>query len=138
MSPLPPTTGRTDAKVESASAAAAPTVAATPVIIVVTEPSTRSAEPGDPVRQARVKRELAEVRERYVAAHPELPEPIRLAILGEKIVPGMTTETAFVALGAPERVTRSVNSEGTNEQWSFPGRTLYFEKGILLSYTEER
>lgn len=89
-------------------------------------------------RQANLRREAAEVRERYIQAHPELAENVRAAILNQQVIPGMTAETVFVSLGVPERATKRVSAAGTSEQWSYAGRTLYFYEGILSSYTEDR
>lgn len=112
------------------------------LMIRVTEqsnvPSAEQQAADETARQAKIRHEVARVREQYVRAHPELPESVRMAILDQQVVPGMTRETAFVSLGVPERVTKSVTFAGTSEQWAYPGRFLYFEDGILSHYTEER
>lgn len=114
--------------------AEAPRVVAAPIDTAALE---QQAKKDEAVRLAGLRRQAAKVREQYVNAHAELLEDVRLAILNQQVLPGMSSETVFVSLGVPERVTKRVTSDGTSEQWAYPGRYLYFENGVLSNYTEE-
>ncbi|CAM9968829.1 unnamed protein product [Chrysoparadoxa australica] len=49
---------------------------------------------------------------------------------------GMNKEMATISIGTPNDINKSVGSWGVHEQWVYDSLNLYFEDGILTSYTE--
>jgi hypothetical protein len=57
-------------------------------------------------------------------------------ILSNRIWIGMTDGMAQESIGSPDNVNRSNYSTGTQEQWVYKNRYLYFENGVLKSWQD--
>jgi hypothetical protein len=64
------------------------------------------------------------------------PEEIAQKIISRKIWIGMTSKMAVLSIGSPEKINRTVTGNGTNEQWVYGSRYLYFDNGILTAYQD--
>lgn len=62
----------------------------------------------------------------YVAAHPELPEEQRQAVLEDRIVPGMERKTVADLWGEPKD--RYRDRTGMTEIWFYETRYIGFDK----------
>lgn len=67
------------------------------------------------------KATIALRRKEYVDKNPLLADVIKKAILGEKIMLGMTESDVVASWGKPEKVNRSVGGWGVHEQWIYGG-----------------
>ena len=89
-----------------------------------------------------------EVRQDYINKHPSLPPKIKSAILGEKIILGMTKEQVLASWGDPAETHKYVYPNTIMEQWTYEKcntRTLsyscteyllIFINGVLASYSD--
>lgn len=59
-------------------------------------------------------------------------------ILEGKIWLGMTSEMARDSWGSPNNINRDVGSWGVHEQWVYGDTYVYFENGILTSWSEQK
>jgi len=66
-------------------------------------------------------------------------EEIKKLLTNKEVRIGMTAEQVIRLCGKPNRINESVNARGKNEQWVYASGTyLYFENGILTSYSLSR
>lgn len=77
----------------------------------------------------------------YIADHPNLSPAIAQAMRARRPALGMTAEQAYLALGAPIDINRSVGAWGVSEQWVYnrprgERMYVYFENGIVTSWQE--
>lgn len=92
-----------------------------------------------PAMQRRHAAEAAQARrEAFVAAHTDLNEETRKAILAGKVFVGMTEEQALASWGAPSKKNRTILASGVREQWvySYGYQSLgylYVENGKLAA-----
>ena len=90
-------------------------------------------------RAAQAKRAASEERRKsYVEAHPELANRIKEAIGGGSVVLGTSPEEARASWGLPDHVNRTVNSNGTHEQWAYGNTYVYFDNGVLTSWQDSQ
>lgn len=59
-------------------------------------------------------------------------------LIDEKIWIGMTSDMAIASWGDPERVNKTVSSNGAKEQWVYAHDYLYFRAGILETFQTSR
>jgi hypothetical protein len=86
----------------------------------------------DPIRQ-----ELLRERRRQEISRKAWPEPIKLAVLENRVELGMTREQVTAALGEPRNV--DVTPTTRQEQWTYSGPTyLYFTDGALTMIARTR
>ena len=90
----------------------------------------------------------ASKRRQYVAAHPELTDEVKAAILSGDVVIGMTMEEVIASRGRPWDVNRTTTAYGTDEQWvmgpvdsmaTWPKKSkqyfyIYFENGKITAW----
>jgi len=86
----------------------------------------------DPIRQ-----ELIRERRRQEIGRKPWPEPVKRAILENRVELGMTREQVTAALGEPRNV--DVTATTRQEQWTYSGPTyLYFTDGALTLIARTR
>ncbi|MES2948645.1 MAG: hypothetical protein V4858_08895 [Pseudomonadota bacterium] len=81
-----------------------------------------------------LKREAARLtsEENAQAATRARASRMSAAILGRKIVIGMTADEARQSWGEPSKINASVGSYGRHEQWVYPGsQYVYVQNGLV-------
>ena len=63
-------------------------------------------------------------------------ESIAKKIFNHEIWIGMNTVMARLSIGSPIKINRSTGSWGTNEQWIYKNKYLYFKNGVLSSWQD--
>jgi len=92
----------------------------------------RLTERFDPLRREIV----TERRRRQIGAKP-WPEPIKVAVLQDRVEIGMTREQVTAAWGEPRKV--DVTTITKQEQWTYSGPTyLYFSNGAVVTIARTR
>lgn len=80
-------------------------------------------------------------RKSFVFNHPDVTECYNQAILGGRIILGMTEEMVIASWGNPKEVNRTVYSFGVHKQYIYGNdiryrKYLYFENGVLTSWQD--
>jgi hypothetical protein len=74
------------------------------------------------------------LRQRYVNLHPDLPYPIRAAILAGEVAKTMTTDAVRASWGEPEIILQGRDEKGAFEVWRYPSTRLVIEHGELTGW----
>lgn len=91
--------------------------------------------------RTQTQKEHAEARRKRMEKM-NLPENIENAVAEHKIILGMTKEQVIMAWGEPDDTNRTVNAQGTREQWIYGDWSrskptfLYFNNGILTGWQD--
>jgi len=72
-------------------------------------------------------------RNEFISAHPNLSASHRAAISSGRTVFGMTKNMVRASVGSPNDINITSGSWGTNEQWVYDNKYLYFKNGVLES-----
>ena len=112
-------------------------VACTGCLVGVSEENIRRAEIKTQKAEIQEKQELISARRfAYITEHPGLPDTIERAILNGQIILRMTPEQVEATWGRPEDIHRHVSIYGTYEHWIYGNISLFFDDGILTSWSE--